>query len=64
MTRGLNVASSKSNASVLLEGIFAILVDGVAKILVSNTSGTDALKLSIRRRVAELPLPRAARSAS
>jgi hypothetical protein len=63
ITRGLKVANSRSNASILLFGIFAILVDGFAKMLVSNISGTDALKRSIRRRVSQVPLPLSARSA-
>ncbi|WP_162798579.1 hypothetical protein [Sulfitobacter sp. SK012] len=62
--RGLNVASSKSKASVVLVGMFAISVDGVAKMLVFSTPGTAVVSQSIRRRVADAPLRRTARSAS
>jgi len=48
MIRGLNAVRSKSKALVLLAGMFAILVDGVAKILVASKLGTKALSRSIQ----------------
>ena len=49
---------------VQLLGMFDIFVEGAEKILVSNKLGTDARMRSMRRRVAEAPFRRDARSTS